>query len=279
MEAPARLFWFAPMSLADPGEGILEGRVAVVTGGSRGIGRAIALDLVGAGAVVVVGSRDEEAGARVAQESGGRIRFVPTDVARPDDCVRLIEAARADHGRVDILVNNAGVISEGTLEETSVEEWDRVLAINLRGPFLCSKFAVPFMRATGAGSIINIASINAFWAEPRLAAYGASKGGLRALTRAIAIDFGRFGIRCNCICPGYMQTDMLDDYYATAEDPVAMRAAIQRMHPIGRIGDPSDVAQTALWLASDGSRFVTGQCFVVDGGLTAGRTAGIPEGV
>lgn len=255
----------------------LQGRVGVVTGGGRGIGRAITLALVRAGAQVLVGSRDTATGAEVVEETDGRAAFVPTDVTVAEDCARLIETAVADHGRLDILVNNAGALSDGTIEETSVEEWDRVQAVNLRGPFLCSKFAIPFMRSAGSGSIINIASIDAYWAEPRLAAYCAAKGGLLALTRAIAIDFGRFGIRCNSICPGYVETDMLREYYESVGDQDAMRAMVERMHPLGRTADPAEVAETVLWMAGDASSFVTGHHLVVDGGLTAGRHDGVTE--
>lgn len=250
--------------------GSLEGAVAVVTGGTRGIGRAIALALAGEGCRVVVAGRGSSAAEEVVALGGGRVTFVRADVARPRDCERLVRTAVERHGRLDVLVNNAGVIRLGTAESTSVEAWDEVLAVNLRGAFLCIRAAIPHLRRAGGGSIVNVSSIDASWAEPQLAAYCASKAGLIGLTRSVALDHGPDGIRCNAVCPGYIETDMLAEWYAAAPDPSRARAQVERAHPLGRIGSPEDVAAVVVWLASDAARFVTGQCFVVDGGLTCG---------
>ena len=245
----------------------LNGRVAVVTGGSRGIGWAIADRLEADGAHVVIGSRGEPAG----DLAGRRISHVPCDVSRPCDVERLIERTVAWHGAVDVVVNNAAVEHEATVEHTTVEDWDRVMAVNLRGPFLCIKHAIPHMRRRGGGTIVNIASVDAVWAEPELAAYCASKGGLVALTRSVAIDHGAEGIRCVAICPSYVRTEMLEQFYDAQPDPAAARASSAAMHPVGRISEPEEVAAMTAWLASDEAAFANGQSFVLDGGLTAGR--------
>lgn len=253
--------------MARPSQGRLAGKVAVVTGASRGIGRAIALRYASEGAHVVTGSRT-----RPPDDGNPALSFVPTDVSDPEQARRLVEAAVERHGRLDVLVNNAAVEHEATVEETAPEDWDHVMAVNLRGPFLCAKYAIPHMRGRG-GVIVNIASIDGLWAEPRLAAYCASKGGLVALTRSIAIDFGREGIRSASICPSYVRSDMLEQFYASQPDPEAAREEAERMHPVGRIAEPEEVAALAVWLASDEAAFASGHSFVLDGGLLAGRVS------
>jgi len=242
----------------------LAGKVAVVTGASRGIGRAIALAYAAEGARVVTGSR-------TAGLAGDPVTYVPTDVADPEQARGLIESAVEQHGGLDVLVNNAAVEHEATAEDTTPEDWDRVLAVNLKGVFLCAKYAIPHLRRRGGGSIVNIASVDGLWAEPGLAAYCASKGGVIALTRSIAVDFGSAGIRCTCICPSYVETEMLEQYYAAQPDPDGVRAQASRLHPVGRTSSPDEVASLAVWLASDEASFANGQPFVLDGGLTAGR--------
>jgi meso-butanediol dehydrogenase/(S,S)-butanediol dehydrogenase/diacetyl reductase len=143
------------------------------------------------------------------------------------------------------------------------------MAVNVRGPFLCSRAAAPALRRRGGGSIVNIGSYDGFLADPNFSAYCASKGAVQALTRAIAVDLGRDRIRCNVICPGWIETEMVEDYIAHLPDPAAARANVEKLHPIGRTGRPADIAGLALWLASDESGFITGQQFVADGGLTA----------
>lgn len=169
------------------------------------------------------------------------------------------------------LVNNAAIEHEGNVEHTTVEAWDRVMAVNLRGPFLAIKHAIPHMRRGGGGTIVNIASIDAVWAEPELCAYCASKGGLLALTRSVAIDHGAEGIRCVAICPSYVRTEMLEQFYEAQPDPVAARREATAMHPLRRISEPNEVAAMTAWLASDEAAFAKGQHFILDGGLTAGR--------
>jgi meso-butanediol dehydrogenase/(S,S)-butanediol dehydrogenase/diacetyl reductase len=240
------------------------GAVAVVTGGTRGIGEAIAERLRDEGAVVVTGSRSP--GPIEAQAA-----HVEGDVSDPACARRLIERAVELGGGLDVLVNNAAVEYEGTVEQTSVEDWDRVMAVNLRGPFLCARSAIPHLRRRGGGAIVNVSSVDGLWAEPHLAAYCASKGGLLALTRALAIDHAVDNIRCNAVCPSYVRTDMLEQFYDAQPDPGAARAQAEVIHPLGRISEPAEVAAAVAWLASPEASFATGQSYVLDGGLTVGR--------
>jgi len=243
----------------------LKGKIAIVTGGSRGIGRAIVARFLAEGARVVTAARSEPETPLPKTE---QLQWQQADVSNAEDVERLFAAAER-LGGVDVLVNNAGLQLERTIERTSEEEWDRVMAVNLKSVFLCSRAAIPLMRRRGGGSIVNIGSYDGFVADPNLAAYCAAKGGVHALTRAVAVDHGRDGIRCNAICPGWIETDMLEAYYESLPDPAAARRKINEIHPLGRTGQPLDIANLALWLASDEAAFVTGQLFTADGGLTA----------
>ena len=167
------------------------------------------------------------------------------------------------------MVNNAGIQLQKSIENTTEAEWDHVLATNLKSMFLCTKAVISSMRDRGGGSIINIGSYDGFIADPNLAAYCASKGAVHAFSRAAAVDLGTDRIRCNVICPGYIETEMLSEYFDGLPYPHAARKSIGLLHPLGRIGRPTEIANTALWLASDEAEFITGQQFVVDGGFTA----------
>ena len=191
------------------------------------------------------------------------------DISQAADVQRIVTGTIAQFGRLDILVNNAGVQLQRSIEETSEADWDRVMAVNVKGMFLCIRSVLDPMRRNGRGSIINIGSYDGFVADPNFVAYCASKGAVHALTRAVAVDTGKDGIRCNVICPGWIETEMLQDYYDHLPDPAAARAGIAALHPVGRTGQPADVANLAVWLASDESSFCSGQQFVVDGGFTA----------
>ena len=193
------------------------------------------------------------------------------DVSDPSAIARLVEAVAADHGGPDVLVNNAAVEVDATVEETSVEQWDETLAVNVRAPGLLAAAAIPHMRAAGGGVIINVASIDGLWAEPALPAYCASKGALIAMTRALAIDHGRDGIRCVAICPSYVRTAMLEQFFESQADPAAALAGGVAMHPIGRLAEPADIADLAVFLASDRASFLTGHAYVADGGMIAGH--------
>jgi NAD(P)-dependent dehydrogenase (short-subunit alcohol dehydrogenase family) len=246
--------------------GRLAGKVALVTGASRGIGLQIAIRFVAEGARVVGLSRTAPDGL---DESA--FTHVRADVAVPQDLRRAVEGAARTHGRIDIVVNNAAVELEATVEDTSVEQWDAVMAVNVRSVFLMAKYAMPHLKAS-RGNIVNVASIDGFWAEPGLTAYCASKGAVLALTRALAVDHGPAGVRCNSICPSYVATDMLESFYDAQPDPERARSQAGQVHALRRISGPEEVASLAVFLASDEAAFATGQSYVLDGGLTAGRS-------
>ncbi len=240
--------------------------MALVTGASRGIGAAIAAAFVAEGYEVAGCSRGADP-----QESVPGLDHRVCDVSDPAAIASLVEAVVVDHGRLDVLVNNAAVEVDATIEETSVEQWDETLAVNVRAPGLLAAAAIPHMRAAGGGVIINIASIDGLWAEPALPAYCASKGALIAMTRALAIDHGRDRIRCVAICPSYVRTAMLEQFFESQADPAAALAGGVAMHPIGRLAEPSDIANLAVFLASDRASFLTGHAYMADGGMIAGH--------
>ena len=237
--------------------GMLQGKTALVTGGRQGIGRGIADRFVEEGSSVTLTGR----GARP-DDLPEHFVWSGTDVS---DAAAVEELAAGFNG-LDILVNNAGVQIEKTVADTSDDDWDLLMGANAKGVFLMCRALIP--RMADGGSIINIGSISGQTADPGLALYNASKAFVHGLTRSIAIDHGP-QVRCNAICPGWIMTGMADAAFAVAADPdVAKKDALAR-HPAGRFGQPSDIAAMAAWLASDQSGFTTGQCFVVDGGLTA----------
>ena len=246
----------------------LSGRVALVTGGGSGIGRAVAQALAGAGAsVVVLGRRPDPLAENVAviTDSGGRAAAAPADLARLGGLPAVAEEAAAPFGPPDILVNAAGVNLREAAEEVTIESWNETLAINLSVPFFLARALVPGMRAKGRGRIINIASLQSARAFPRGVAYGASKGGVAQLTRAMAEAWSAEGITCNAIAPGFFPTDLTAPVFADPE-----RAGhFARQTAIGRNGRLEDLHGTAIFLAAPASDYVTGQVLYVDGGFTA----------
>ena len=244
---------------------MLTGKTAIVTGASRGIGLAIARRFVEADARVVIASRS----APPEDMQTDSCQWHRADISDAAQVAALFEQAAAHFGRLDVLVNNAGVQLEKTIAETSDEDWDWVMGINLKGLFLCSRAAIRQMREQGGGVILNLGSVSGQIADYGLAAYCASKAGVHGLTRAIAVDHGPEGIRCNAICPGWVRTEMMDQAFSLADDPAAAERRALARHPLGRMGQPEDIAAMAVWLASDEASFVSGQFFTVDGALTA----------
>jgi len=251
----------------------LRGRVALVTGGASGIGRATALLFSREGAKVAVmdlNERDGRAVVRAIRAEGGDAVFVKGDVSQEGDCRSAVRKTVEALGGLDILFNNAGMIRRASVVDTTEEEWDRVMAVNVRSVFLLSKHAIPVMARAGGGVIINTASGWGLSGGPKAAAYCASKGAVVNLTRAMAVDHGPQNIRVNCICPGDTDTPMLRSEARQLGTPVRefLRSSAQR--PLARLGTPEDVARAALYLASDAAAFVTGTALVVDGGALAG---------
>ena len=247
--------------------GLLSGKVAIVTGGGRGIGRGITERFLAAGAKVMIAQRSQPDSSIVA--SGDLLAYHQTDMANAASVAALVPASLSRFGRLDVVVNNAGIAFELSVEQTGEKDWDRLLDINLKGPFLLIKSAVAALRASGHGSIINISSIDGGGANPLHAAYCASKSGLNGLTRAVAVDLGKSGIRCNAIAPGWIDSEMSAAFIASQPDREAYVERVIGLHPAGRLGTPSDIGNLAVWLGSDLSSFVTGQIYVADGGRTA----------
>ena len=253
--------------------GALRGKVAVITGAATGIGRASALLFARAGARVALADLREPELARTVAEvraAGGRAEPITADLSRPDDCAAVVAGAVRAFGRLDVLLNNAGVgtmVVGGTVETIGLEQWDLAQDVNVRAMYLVSRAAVPLMRAAGGGAIVNIASVSAFRGsiERPTHAYAASKGAVLGLTHAMAASYGRDRIRVNAICPGTIRTRLTADIVPGVEQAAKEGHGI----PLGRVGEPEDIARCALFLASDDAAFVSGAHLVADGGALA----------
>jgi NAD(P)-dependent dehydrogenase (short-subunit alcohol dehydrogenase family) len=250
----------------------LAGKTALITGGGTGIGRACAALFAREGAKVAVAGRRAEPLAAVAAElsgAGDQAFAVVCDVTQSAEVERAVQSVVARFGRLDVVVNNAGAVLAATAEETSEADWDRLLGVNLKGTFLVSRAVLPELRKAGGGVIINIGSVLGLVGMKQRAAYAAAKGGVTLLTKAMALDHAHEGIRINCICPSLVETELIRELFSVVPDPEAHRRQRIAQIPLGRLGRPEDVAQLALFLASEESSWLTGAALPLDGGLTA----------
>jgi NAD(P)-dependent dehydrogenase (short-subunit alcohol dehydrogenase family) len=250
----------------------LSDKVALITGGGTGIGRAIALAFAREGAGVAVAGRRLEKLREVAREiekQGGRGLAMECDVTRGVEVARAVRGTAERFGRLNVLVNNAGALHVSTIEGISEEEWDQLMTVNIKGPFLASRAVLPEFRKCGGGAIVNIGSVLGLVAVKDRAAYCASKGGVTLLTKAMALDHAHEKIRVNCICPSIVETELVKGVFNESEKGQALRKARIATIPLGRIGRPEDVAEMAVFLASEESSWLTGAAIPLDGGLTA----------
>ena len=250
----------------------LAGKSAVITGGGTGIGQAIALAFAHEGAQVAVAGRRRERldeTLRLLQQAGCSAMALECDVTKAQDTERVVKSAEDAFGKINVLVNNAGALSVSTIENITEADWDRVMATNVKGPFLMSRAALPTMRRAGGGSIINVGSVLGIVAIRDRAAYCASKGGVSMLTKAMALDHAHDHIRVNCLCPSIVESDMTRNLFAETEAGRQARESRLASIPLGRFGKPADIAGLAVFLASEESSWMTGTVIPVDGGVTA----------
>ena len=237
-------------------------RVVIVTGAASGIGYEMASQFLAAGAIVHAGDLDSAG-------SPDGVRPWALDVSDPTQIDAVVAGVMSEHGRIDVLCNNAGIGSTADAIDCTPDEWDAVFAVNVRGVFLGTRAVLPHMLAAGAGSIVNTASVAGLIGLRDRAAYCASKGAVIAFTRQVAVQYAGTGVRCNCICPGTVDSPWVGRLLEGAGDPEARRAALVSRQPVGRLGTPGEVAKAALYLSSDDADFITGSALVIDGGLTA----------
>ncbi|MGX9148215.1 SDR family NAD(P)-dependent oxidoreductase [Mesorhizobium sp. 128a] len=242
----------------------LAGKIAIITGGGRGIGAGITERFAEEGAKVAIVQRSAPPGTMLNE----RVIYVKTDLSNSQAIASAVQTVVEQLGGLDILVNNAGIMFEKTVDQMTEADWDQMMEINLKAPFLLTKAAMPHLRTRGGGSIVNIGSIEGMASNPGHPAYSASKAGIHGFTAAVAVDHGHEGIRCNAIAPGWINSDLSETYINGLADTARVRRELQVMHPVGRLGEPRDVGNLAVWLASDESAFVTGQVHVIDGGRT-----------
>ncbi|MFC1565006.1 SDR family NAD(P)-dependent oxidoreductase [candidate division KSB1 bacterium] len=254
-------------------KGILKNKTALITGGASGIGKATAELFSAEDANIVLVDIDTEKGeetAREISEKGGNVMFIKADISSSDDCKNTVDAAVSMYGKIDILFNNAGIIRRATVLDHSEEDWDRVMAVNVKSVFLMSKYVIPVMEKNGGGAIVNTSSGWGLTGGAKAVSYCASKGAVVQITKAMAIDHGAANIRVNCVCPGDTDTSMLRNEAGQLNENVEEFYKDAADRPLGRIGIPEDIAKAVLFLVTDSSSFVTGTTLVVDGGGIAG---------
>ena len=247
-------------------------KVAVITGAGSGIGRATALLFAKKGAKVLVVDLDSKEGSKTVDSiegHGGEARLVVADVSKASNVQRMVKTILELYGRLDILVNNAGIFTEGSVVETTEEDWNRVLGVNLVGVFLCMKYCIPEMIKGGGGVIVNVGSEAGLVGIRNQVAYNVSKSGVIALTKSTALDFAENNIRVNCLCPGRVLTPLVEKVISDSEDPEATRRILSDDRPLKRMGTPEDIAAGILFLASDETPYATGTVLSIDGGYTA----------
>ena len=243
-----------------------------ISGGATGIGEAAALLFAQQGAIVTIFDRDIENGEKCLQkilDGGGRGIFISGNLIYPEEIEKAIDQSLKTYGGIDILINNAGVESPYSVHEMPIEEWDRVMAVNLRGMYLMAKAVIPIMKKSGGGAIVNTASISGLLGWPISAAYCVSKGGVIQLTKQMAVDYAQDNIRVNCIAPGTTLTPLIERIFQQESEPEKAKQQISQMHPLGRFAQPEEIAQAILFLASEDASFITGAVLPVDGGYTA----------
>ena len=250
----------------------LKNHSVVITGSGSGIGRACALAFANEGANIVVADIQPESAEETVRQihaRGGTAFACQADVSRQDSVALLVDTTIKSYGKIDTLLNNAAIQVNKTIEDTSFDEWNTQMSVNVGGVFLCSKLFLPFLKLT-KGSIVNMSSVNGYFVEPSCAGYCTTKAAIIGLTKAMAIDHGHEGIRVNCICPGYIDAGLAEGYFQSQANPAQARVDAGKLHALWRIGNPEEVAQVAIFLASDGASFVTGSAYVVDGGFGSG---------
>ena len=248
-----------------------QNKVALITGASLGIGQATAGAFAREGAAVVLASRERERGEAAAEalrRESRQVLFSSTDVSKQEEVSATVDRTLSEYGRLDFLVNNAAIYLQGEVGETSLEDWERVLATNLTGAFLCTKYAIPAMVRSGGGVIINVSSEAGLVGIRNQVAYNVSKGGVIALTRSCAVDLAEKGIRVNCVCPGTTDTPLVQEAVSRAADPATARRRLEEVRPLNRLGTPEEIASAILYLASDDAAYATGAILSVDGGYT-----------
>lgn len=250
----------------------LAGKVAIITGAGSGIGRASAIMFAKEGASVVVADLDREKGMETVsliKKGGGEARFVPVDVSNAADVEKMVRVTVDAYGKLDVLVNNAGIYVQANVVETREDDWDRILDVNLKGVFLCSKYCIPEMIKGGGGTIVNVGSEAGIVGIKNQVAYNVSKSGVISLTKSAAIDFAADNVRVNCVCPGTTETPLVKAALNGTPEPEKARRELEAVRPANRLGRPEEIAAGILYLASDESLYATGSILSIDGGYTA----------